>query len=523
MNSPATPRFLALWFPHLPAERHRRQARDWPADAPGALVARVGNRQQLAAVDAAAAAQGLAAGLPLADARARVPELRVADADPAADAALLARLARRAQRLTPTVVADPPDGLLLEVGGSAHLFGGEAALAARLRTRLTARGLTVRSACAGNPAAARALARFGGTGAGIGALPVEALGLAPEASRALRRLGLGRIDSLARLPRASLAARFGPEAVRALARLLGEAPVPLAPEPPPAPLAWTKRLAEPVLHGDQALRLLEALLETACRALEQRHLGGCRFEARFERSDGAVFALAIGCSRPQRMPQRLMQLFRERLDRLRDPLDPGFGFEAIGLSVPHTAPLPPRDVSLGAVSLGAVPADTPAEEEMGELVDELSARLGREAVRCFLPVDSHVPERAARSVPAQEAWGHRPAGGAPAPGWPTPPAGEPPRRPVLLFDPPQRIEVLAEVPDGPPHRFRWRRRLHQVRLAEGPERIAGEWWRHAPGRRALTRDYYRVEDGEGRRFWLFRHGLYDETAAPAWYLHGLFA
>ena len=105
--------------------------------------------------------------------------------------------------------------------------------------------------------------------------------------------------------------------------------------------------------------------------------------------------------------------------------------------------------------------------------------------------------------------------------------GEAPLRPLRLLDPPERVEALAEIPDGPPVRFRWRRVLHAVRKAEGPERIAPEWWRvrddgsHAA---ALTRDYFRIEDEAGRRFWLYREGLFGrETAAPRWYLHGLFA
>ena len=103
-----------------------------------------------------------------------------------------------------------------------------------------------------------------------------------------------------------------------------------------------------------------------------------------------------------------------------------------------------------------------------------------------------------------------------------PEPGEPPTRPFHLFDPPQPIEVIAEVPDGPPHQFRWRRATHAVRRYEGPERIAAEWWRRRDNG-GLTRDYYRVEDVHGRRYWLFRHGLYDEKPDPRWYIHGVFA
>jgi protein ImuB len=100
----------------------------------------------------------------------------------------------------------------------------------------------------------------------------------------------------------------------------------------------------------------------------------------------------------------------------------------------------------------------------------------------------------------------------------------PPERPLRLFAQPEPVEVImAEVPEGPPLRFRWRRVIHEVARSEGPERIAPEWWRPEDMGRA-TRDYFRVEDREGRRYWLFREGLYGrETERPLWYIHGLFA
>ncbi|HWL47179.1 MAG TPA: DNA polymerase Y family protein, partial [Sphingomonadaceae bacterium] len=199
-------------------------------------------------------------------------------------------------------------------------------------------------------------------------------------------------------------------------------------------------------------------------------------------------------------------LFRERIEALADPLDPGFGFDLIRLSVPVIEPLAPAQLRLEGGAL--------AEGELAALVDRLSTRLGRGRFRRFQPRDTHIPDQAALALPAVAA--------PPPARWPAPPAGEPPLRPLHLFDPPQPIEVIAEVPDGPPCRFRWRRVLHEVTRYEGPERLAAEWWRR-DGPPGLTRDYYRVEDARGRRFWLFRHGLYDEKPDPGWYLHGLFA
>jgi protein ImuB len=200
-------------------------------------------------------------------------------------------------------------------------------------------------------------------------------------------------------------------------------------------------------------------------------------------------------------------LLHERIGALADPIDPGFGFDLIRLMVPVTAPLAAQQLRLEGGSL--------ADSEVGALVDRLGARLGRGRVRRLVAADSHIPEQAAFDLPLADAM----AGAA----WSAAPPGEPPLRPVRLFDPPQIIQVIAEVPDGPPRRFRWRRQTHDVVRHEGPERIGAEWWRRADGA-GLTRDYYRVEDSAGRRFWLFRHGLYGtEKPDPGWYLHGLFA
>ena len=251
---------------------------------------------------------------------------------------------------------------------------------------------------------------------------------------------------------------------------------------------------------------LAALIGEAAVAMDERGRGGRRFAARFYRSDGALADLAVETSRPVRDAAIVMRLFRERIDTLTDPIDPGFGFDMIRLAVPVLEPLAATQLALAGGALG--------EDALAALVDRLSARLGRGRVRRFAPRDSHIPEQASFAFPAAD-----PQSSA---AWPMLEPGEPPLRPLHLFDPPQRIEVIAEVPDGPPRRFRWRRTAHEVMRHEGPERIAGEWWR--AGQTAPTRDYYRIEDADGRRFWIFRHGLYgSERAAPDWYIHGLFA
>jgi protein ImuB len=517
-DTSATRRFLALLFPTLSADRWRRQAKGSGAapEAPLVFTHRRGNRIELAAVDRQAAALGLAPGLALADARARLPALLALPHDPVGDRALLERLAALALRHAPAVAPMPPDALLLDISGTAHLAGGEAPLAHAARAAIGALGIATAHAFAATPAAALALARFVGKpvpdeAAAVRALPVAALGLPPDSELALRRAGLTRVGDVAARPLASLAARFGADAVRALGRLTGDAQDPLAPVRLPPPLVFERRFPEPVARVDYMLHALAALCETGAGQLARRAEGGRRFEIQLFRSDGELQSLSVETGRPTRDPAVVMRLVGERLEALADPLDPGFGYDLLRLSVPRTEPLAAVQLPL------ADRAD--ADDTLAALVDRLSARHGAGRWLRFHPRDSHLPEAAEARVPAL----HASPG---APGWATAPPGEPPLRPLLLFEPPQPIEVVAEVPDGPPWRFRWRRTLHQVARVEGPERIAPEWWRLGDGRLSggLTRDYFRVEDQAGGRYWIFRRGLYgSEARAPAWYLHGLFA
>lgn len=467
---------------------------------------------RLVAVDARAAAVGLAPGLSLADARSRVPELVVADHDATADLALLDRLADRCLRFTPQVELDPPDGLVLDISGCAHLFGGEAQLADQLVARLTRSGLAVRHAVGPTPDAARAFARFAtppapDEAAAILRLPVAALRLDPDATVALTRAGLKTVGDIVRRPTAMVAARFGAEAVAALARLTGGVDTPLTPHRAPPAISAERRFAEPVASTAYVLEVAAALAGEVARQMEARDRGGRRFELLLFRSDGALRRLDVETGHATRDPQAMMRLIRERIDSLDDPLDPGFGYDLVRFDVPRVEPLAAVQLKLEG---GAV-----ADAEVAALIDRLSTRLGRGRVRRFVPVDSHIPEQAQLMLPAVDAVEPKP--------WTAPDPGEPPLRPLHLFDPPQPIDVIAGVPDGPPQRFRWRRGVHDVARSEGPERIAPQWWRRRDGK-GLTRDYYRIEDMRGRRYWIFRHGLYgDEKPDPGWYLHGVFA
>ena len=519
-----TRRYLALWFPFLPLDRLRIARPDlWAAqeqDAPSVIVEAVRGAMRLMTLDAAALSIGLSTGMTLADARAREPDLRVFEADPHADQDWLERLCDGCARYTPIAALDPPQGLMLDISGCAHLWNGEEALAREAVERLERHGMKVRHALAGTAEGAHALARFASAPAAdedgaLRRLPVEALGLEDENAVALRRAGLRTIGDLAARPAATLAARFGEDAIDALHRLLGLGHRPLAPRRPRPAVRVERRFAEPVGSTAYALRSLEDMAAEAGEFLGERGEGGRRFEISFFRTDGLAFPLRVETSLPVRDAPSIMRLVQERIDSLSDPLDPGFGFDMLRLTVPQAE-------AMAATQLALEGGEARREETIAALIDRLSVRTGRARIQRLEPRDSHIPEQAQLALPAIES--RTPSI------WPRQSEpGDPPMRPIHLFDPPQPIEVVAEVPDGPPHHFRWRRAAYEVTRYEGPERIAPEWWKAKDGTLdgesvGLTRDYYRIEDTRGRRYWIFRHGLYGaEARPPRWYIHGLFA
>ncbi len=478
------------------------------------LVERARGGRRLFAVDRRAAALGAAAGQSLAEVQARISPLAVLAADPGADAGFLAWLAGLCERFTPLVALAPPDGLMLDITGCGHLFAGEAGLLAALRVRLGRLGLSVCDSIAGTPDAARALARFGpteralarfGSAEDVMVLPVAALEAEAAVTRALLRAGLRTIGDLAGRPAGALAARFGTGPALRLARILGREDIRIVPHRLPDACMVERHLVEPLVQAQAVEAVLAELIAALSVLLARRGAGGRGFEASLFRSDGEVRRVLVETGRASRDAGAILRLFALRIAALNEPIDAGFGIELVRLAAVHVEALAAVQPELDGGSGEA--------EEVGALIDRLVARLGRDRVLRFAARDSHVPERAARVVSAQ-----LPSALA-AREWIAPPG--PPARPLRLFDPPEPIETLAEVPDGTPLRFRWRRALHEVARAEGPERIAPEWWR-AGG--AATRDYYRLEDSEGRRFWVFRDGLHGEgDAAPGWFLHGLFA
>lgn len=496
-----------------------RKACATPADAalPLVLVQKVKGALRISAVDSLAQSLGLQPGWTLAEARARVPRLAVADADAAADQRLLLRLAEICDCYTPLVAVDGSDGLLLDVTGCSHLFQGEAAMCQRVLRHMARLGLSSRIALAGTPDAAQVLARHGNGGVvlpgqereAVRTLPVQALGLEAAQTMALVRAGLKTIGALAERPAKVLAARFGTALTTRLARVLGQENVRITPLRAAPALRVEQHFAEPLQDMDNAMAVLAQLCQQMEQMLAQRGLGGRRFEAAFFRSDGAHRRVSVDTAQPLRDRQSVLRLMALKIGLLQDPLSPGFGFDGMALCVLQHGPITAAQRDLDGQG--------PDERSTHDLVDRLVARFGRTNVLRFVAQDTHNPLRMAEAVPV----GMAEQAGSSSTAWNPLMPGPAPARPLFVFDPPQAIAVVAEVPDGAPVRFRWRRVQHEVRAAEGPERIAPEWWREDSWPHA--RDYYRVENTLGHRFWIYRDGPFEQGKPARWFLHGLFA
>ena len=491
-------------MPRLAIERWRKNAAT--PEAPVALVVEAAHGQLVHAVTDAAAGGGARPGMRLTDARALDPELLAEPADPAGDAALLKRLARWAGRWSPLVEVDGEDGLRLDVSGVAHLFGGEQDLVADIERSFARLSLTARIAIAPTTAAAWALARYAPGAvtdedlpAALFSLPVAALRLEARSVQILERLGLKTIGQLDGVPRKSLQRRFreADNPLHALDRALGRRHEPLTAAPPAPPPRALARLAEPATHPEAAGQAFDRLAPELARQLERRRLGVRRLHLAGYRVDGSIAATDVATAIPSRDPDHLRRLLKDKAATL----DPSFGFDAFALTASWCEPLDAAQDSLVEEPDGA--------GEVARLVDRLSVKLGVERVRRPMAVESHLPERASGWVSAVSSLSPLEREGFKA-------------RPHHLLDRPEAIAVVYATPEGMPRRFVWRRVVHDIARVEGPERIAPEWWRERSS--ARLRDYYRVEDEVGRRYWIFREGLVGDGrgGAPNWYLHGLF-
>jgi protein ImuB len=452
------------------------------------------------------------------------PAISIVTADPRADHRLLEAIAEWCDRYTPLVGLDPPDGLVLDITGCAHLYGGEAALAHDIVHRLALQGINACAAAADTVGCAWAMARYGTTAMvapgqsreALISLPLKALRIAPETDADLAQVGLKRIADVIERPRAPLAARFGENFLRRIDQALGEEEEPITPRLPlPAVLA-ERRFADPIALESDILATIEHLAREQKIALERRGEGARLLQLVLFRSDGKVHRLEIGTAAPLRDPQIVRRLFAERLAALGDACDPGFGFDMVRLAALVTE-------RQDEVQTGLAASDQ--QPELAHLIDRFGARFGLRRIVRLLPQDTHIPEFAIAAVPAHAAQSlPRKAGegGASCRENSTHTDSLLPARPIRLFSHPEPIEAIAEVPDGPPVQFTWRRVTYRVAHAEGPERIAMQWWRDEQGK-SPTRDYFRIESHEGIRVWLYREGFFRNGTQCRWFLHGLFA
>jgi protein ImuB len=466
-------------------------------------VAKVKNAMVLQAVDRQATSLGLNIGQPLANARAMLPDLRVVATNDPANLKLLTQIADWCDRFTPFVALDGPQHLLLDVTGASHLFGGEQAMLKQICDKLEAQGFAVRAALAGTAAAARALACYrdgaviepGAEAAAVKPLAVEALGLNAVITHALRRAGLKTIGQVISRKRSEITVRFGAATLSTLDEILGEGGKPISPRLPRTEYWQEKTFPEPISTDDLISATLKSLSVNLSEVMQKKGMGARRLEALFFRADGAVRNINITLGMATRDPTIILRLFREKLDVLRDPLDPGFGFDLIRLSA--------TEVGRFEIVADDLDSDLAAQREINFLVDHLSTRFGASCILRFQPNDTHIPENAFDVVHAQIApaskitWKKMRA------------VNAAPRRPLRMFANALPVSIEAT-------KLSWCRAPRAITQQEGPERIAMEWWRHEETQSA--RDYFRMEDEKGRRYWLYR-----TIATEQWFLHGLFA
>ena len=479
-------------------------------ESPLILTNRTGGRRLVFAVNAEAQASGLRIGMPATKAQALVPDLVIKDAEPSADLAALEKLALWAlQRYSPIAAPDAPDGLIIDATGAAHLHGGEAAMLQDIIARLTVAGISARAAVADSWGAAHAIARYltkpfyaappGESAALILRLPVAALRLPSEMVAGLRKLGFDRICDIADKPRAPLALRFGPELHRRLDQATGRLREPIEPVRLVELIEVHRMFPEPIGAPETLARYTGKLVIGLCEILESKGLGARRLDLLFHRVDSDVEAIRIGTAKPVRDVKRLTRLLCDKIETI----DPGFGVEIMSLRASLVEPFEQKQVRTSLLS------EEP-EADISALVDILANRVGGERLYRFAPVASDVPERSvARIAPAAPATGQS---------WP-----DHWPRPSRLLPIPEQIQTVALLPDHPPVSFQWRGIRRRVKHADGPERVFGEWWKR-DAELATVRDYFRIEDESGERFWIYRAGDGEDpaTGSHQWFLHGIF-
>ena len=547
-------RILSLWFPRLGAERVIRAARI-ADDGPLAVVAEQSNMQVITSLNGAGLAAGVFVGQPIRDAHAICADLRTQPRNEPAEVAFLAALRRWAGKFSPWVADEPPDGLIVDLTGCAHLFGGEASLLSVIEADCADMGLTAQTGIADTLGAAWALARYAGQGVGstrngaaidqearatrsragkrrhwtrggaapqdavhpqkttriaapgqsygaLSPLPVAALRLESDLLAQLGRLGLRRIGDLLGQPRAALARRFGKGLVLRLDQATGSAPEPVSPARPPCHFAVRMTFPDPIGLKEDLMAGIDRILPRLCAQLADQGRGARVIKLEAHRSDQATQTAIVGLARPGHDAARIRPLLEMKLDTI----DAGFGIDMLRLETTHSEPIHNRQ-SVGHLQAGRAISDRlSGNTALDDLIGKIGARIGLELIIRHHPADSHIPEKSAQTLAA--AWSE------PAKDWPAPPA----MRPLMLWRP---EPIHTHDDPAVPATFRWRGRIRHLSEARGPERIAPEWWLDDPDWRSGLRDYWVVTTDDGDRLWLcFGHG---GTMSSGWFCHGRFA
>ena len=495
-------RYMAIWFRHLLTDGLALRRPDLK-EQPFVLVMPVKNRVVITASSILAEQQGAFAGMAVADARAAVPELVAIDDTPGKAAKLLRLLGLWCIRYTPAVAVDLPDGLLLDISGCTHLWGGERGYLKEIVLKLRHNGFDARAAIADTPGAAWAVARFakaspilnpGSQAQGLSGLPPAALRLEREILDKLSKLGLRTIGPLLAMPASVLRRRFGTALLIRLDQALGRLDEALSPLTPPVPYVERLPSIEPIRTVPGIEIAIEKLLSALCLRLQAEGKGLRKAILKCHRIDGRKVQVGITTTRGSHSVSHLMRLFRLQISKI----EPALGIELFVLEASRVEELDTVQEQLWAESRGL------ADTSLAELLDRIAGKVGPEAIRRYLPAEHHWPERSVKVAASLTE--------EPATSWPEQ------MRPISLLQVPELIEVMALVPDNPPKTFTHKGKRHIINKADGPERIGREWWQD----NGEHRDYYVVEDSEGQRYWLFRSGHYDGGDAQ-WYLHGYFA
>lgn len=497
-------RFASIWFRYLTTDRHAVRNPSLRT-VPFALAAPVHGRMVITEANAVAEAQGVARGMVVADAKAFLPVLEVADERPGLATRLLNVLGLWCIRYTPIVSVQPPDGLILDISGCAHLWGGERRYLKDIVSRLRSRGFHVRMAIAGTIGAAWAVARFGrespivhraGEADALKALPSAALRLEPEVTAKLHKLGLRTIGTFMDMPQSVLRRRFGEDLPRRLRQALGHEEEPIVPLRPIPPYVERLPCLEPICTAAGVEIAIQRLLESLCKRLAGEGKGLRAASLLGHRIDGKVVQVSITTSRATANMPHLIKLFGLKIPQI----EPALGIELFVLEASSVEDADPVQEALWSSTTAL------EDRALPELIDRLKSRAGIRAIYRYLPDEHHWPERSFREASSIVEL--------PPIGW----ISDRPR-PTRLLPKPESIEVTAPIPDYPPMLFRYRGTAHPIKRADGPERIEREWWMDS----GEHRDYYCVEDDQGRRYWLFRAGHYGDDNPRQWFLHGFFA